>query len=299
MIRIGVDFGGTKIEAAALDAEGRFQARVRAPNPGDYEPARQVVRDLIAEAERQAGVGGSIGIGTPGSVSPKTGLMRNSNSLYLNGRPFREDLEQTLGRPVRMANDANCLALSEAMDGAAAGAGVVFAGILGTGCGGGLVVHRRLVEGLNGVAGEWGHNPLPWPRADELPVPTCWCGKPGCLELYISGTGLKTDFARHVGPAADAQSVVARARAGEAEAVAALDRYVDRLARALATVVNVVDPDAIVLGGGMSNVDELYARVPGALAAYVFSDICETPILAAAHGDSSGVRGAAWLWPPT
>jgi len=298
MIRIGVDFGGTKVEAAALDAEGNFQARVRAPNPGAYDAAREVVRDLIAEAEAQAGAKGSIGIGTPGSVSPKTGLMRNSNSLYLNGRPFREDLEQTLGRPIRMANDANCLALSEAMDGAAAGAGVVFAGILGTGCGGGLVANGKLVEGRNGVAGEWGHNPLPWPQPDELPAPKCWCGKPGCLELYISGTGLKTDYTGHGGQTPDAQTVVERARAGEANATAALDRYIDRLARALATVVNLVDPDAIVLGGGMSNVAELYARVPALTASYIFSDVFETPITAAAHGDSSGVRGTAWLWPP-
>jgi len=298
MIRIGVDFGGTKVEAAALDGDGNFQARVRAPNPGEYDAARAVVRDLIAEAERQAGATGSIGIGTPGSISPKTGLMRNSNSLYLNGRPFREDLEQTLGRPIRMANDANCLALSEAMDGAAAGLGVVFAGILGTGCGGGLVAFGNLIDGRNGVAGEWGHNPLPWPRADELPAPRCWCGQPGCLELYISGTGLRADYKGRGGDAADAQTVVARARAGEADAAGALGRYIDRLARALATVVNLVDPDAIVLGGGMSNVAELYDSVPALTAGYVFSDVFETPIVAAAHGDSSGVRGAAWLWPP-
>jgi fructokinase len=299
MIRIGVDFGGTKIEAAALDGEGRFQARVRAPNPGEYEAARTVVRDLIAEAERQAGAQGPIGIGTPGSVSPKTGLMRNSNSLYLNGRPFREDLETTLGRPVRMANDANCLALSEAMDGAAAGATVVFAGILGTGAGGGLVANGQLINGRNGIAGEWGHNPLPWPNPDELPAPRCWCGKPGCLELYISGTGFRADYARHGAAALDGPAIVAAARTGEAAASAALDRYIDRLARALATVVNLVDPDAIVLGGGMSNVAEIYDRVPTAIGTWIFSDICETPVVAAAHGDSSGVRGAAWLWPPT
>jgi fructokinase len=299
MIRIGVDFGGTKIEAAALDETGAFQARVRAANPGEYEAARAAVRDLVAEAEAQAGAKGSIGIGTPGSISPKTGRMRNSNSLYLNGRPFRENLEQTLGRPVRMANDANCLALSEAMDGAAAGLGVVFAAILGTGCGGGLVANGALINGRNGIAGEWGHNPLPWPRADELPAPTCWCGKPGCLELYISGAGLKADYQRHGGQTPDAQTVISLARGGEADATAALDRYIDRLGRALATVVNLVDPDAIVLGGGMSNVAELYARVPDLTAGYIFSDVFETPIMAAAHGDSSGVRGAAWLWPPT
>jgi fructokinase len=297
MIRIGVDFGGTKIEAAALDDAGCFQARVRAANPGDYDSALQAVRDLTAEAERQAGARGSIGVGTPGSISPRTGRVRNSNSLYLNGRPFREDLERTLGRPVRLANDANCLALSEALDGAAAGAEVVFAGILGTGCGGGLVANGCLIEGRNGVAGEWGHNPLPWPTAEEMPAPLCWCGKAGCLELYISGTGLKLDYLRHGGEAPDAQTIVARARAADTAAAAVLDLYVDRLARALAGIVNVVDPDVIVLGGGMSNVAELYDRAPGLLAGYVFSDTCETPIVAAAHGDSSGVRGAARLWP--
>jgi fructokinase len=298
MIRIGVDFGGTKIEAAALDAEGRFQARVRAPNPGSYEGAREAVRDLVAEAERQAGATGSIGVGAPGSVSPRTGLMRNANSVYLNGKPFREDLEQTFGRPVRIANDANCLALSEATDGAAAGAGVVFAAILGSGCGGGLVANGRLIEGRNGVGGEWGHNPLPWLRDDERPAPVCWCGKAGCLEVFISGRGLEADHARAGGDTLDAQMVVAHARAGDARSAAALERYIDRLARGLAGVVNVIDPDVIVLGGGMSNVDELYARLPIEIPAYVFADACETPIVAAAHGDSSGVRGAAWLWPP-
>jgi fructokinase len=298
MIRIGVDFGGSKIEAAALDREGRFQARVRAPNPAGYEAALETVRDLVAEAERQAGSHGSIGVGAPGSVSPRTGLMRNANSLYLNGQPFREDLEQALDRPVRLANDANCLALSEATDGAAAGDGVVFAAILGSGCGGGLVAQGSLIEGRNGVGGEWGHNPLPWPRDDELPPPTCWCGKRGCLELYISGRGLEADHARQGGEAASAEAVVGQARAGEARAASALDRYVDRLARGLATVVNLVDPDVIVLGGGMSNVSELYSLLPAAIGSYVFADAFETPIRAAAHGDSSGVRGAAWLWPP-
>ncbi len=298
MIRIGVDFGGTKIEAAALDADGRFLARVRRPNPGDYEAALATVRDLVAEAEKEAGQSGGIGIGAPGSVSLKSGLMRNANSVYLNGRPFREDLARALGRPIRMANDANCLALSEAADGAAAGGGVVFAAILGSGCGGGLVAHGSLIEGRNGVGGEWGHNPLPWPRPDELPPPVCWCGKPGCLELYISGRGLEADHSRSGGETLNGEGVVAAARTGDARARAALDRYVDRLARALATVVNLVDPDVIVLGGGMSNVDELYAHLPATIPPYVFADACETPIVAAAHGDSSGVRGAAWLWPP-
>jgi fructokinase len=298
MIRIGVDFGGTKIEAAALDAEGRFQARVRSDNPGAYDSALVAVRDLVAEAEREAGARGSIGVGMPGSVSAKTGLIRNANSLYLNGRRFGEDLEAALGRPVRLANDANCLALSEATDGAAAGAGVVFAAILGSGCGGGVVAHGRLIEGLNRVAGEWGHTPLPWPTADEAPLGTCWCGKPGCLELYLSGRGFEADHARTGGGRVDADAIVNQARAGDARAAAALDRYVDRLARGLAAIVNILDPDVIVLGGGMSNVGELYARLPAAIPLHVFSGDCDTPVRAAMHGDSSGVRGAAWLWPP-
>jgi fructokinase len=297
MIRIGVDFGGTKIEAAALDRRGRFQARVRTDNPGAYDGALAVVRDLVAEAERQAGGTGSIGVGIPGSVSAKTGLIRNANSLYLNGRRFREDLEAVLGRPVRLANDANCLGLSEAADGAGAGAGVVFAAILGSGCGGGVVVHGQLIEGRNRVAGEWGHTPLPWPTADELPLETCWCGKPGCLELYLSGRGFEADHVRRGGARISAAAIVEQARAGDAPATAALDRYVDRLARGLAVIVNIIDPDVIVLGGGMSNTTELYARLPVAVPPYVFSGDCDTPIVAAMHGDSSGVRGAAWLWP--
>jgi len=297
MIRIGVDFGGTKIEAAALDAEGAFQARVRADNPGAYDAALATVRDLVAEAERQAGANGSIGIGMPGSVSARTGLIRNANSLYLNGRRLREDLEGVLDRPVRLANDANCLALSEAADGAGAGADVVFAAILGSGCGGGVVAHGQLIEGLNRVAGEWGHTPLPWPIADELPLATCWCGKPGCLELYLSGRGFEADHARGGAPPIRAEAIVSRARKGDAIAAAALDRYVDRLARGLAVIVNILDPDVIVLGGGVSNVEELYARLPASIPPHVFSGDCDTPVRAAVHGDSSGVRGAAWLWP--
>ncbi|WP_334161323.1 ROK family protein [Phenylobacterium sp.] len=286
MIRIGVDFGGTKIEAAALDAEGRFQARVRAPSPKDYDAGLETVRALVAEAERQAGATAPrVGVGGPGSVSPKSGLMRGANSTQLNGRPFPQDLERTLGRPVRYANDANCLALSEATDGAGAGAGVVFAAILGTGVGAGVVVNGRLVAGRNGFAGEWGHAPLPWPTAEEYPGPPCWCGRQGCLELWVSGPALARDAGR------PAEAVAARPDA-------ALDRYIDRLARGLAMVCDVLDPDAIVLGGGMSNVDLLYDRLPAAIAPHVFSDVFETPVRKAAHGDSSGVRGAAWLWPP-
>jgi fructokinase len=292
MIRIGVDFGGTKIEAAALDGDGRFLARVRAPSPPDYAAALEAVRDLVAEAERQAGArAAAIGVGGPGSVSPANGRMRNANSTHLNGNPFPQDLAGVLKRPVRYANDADCLALSEATDGAGTGADVVFGVILGTGCGGGVVAHGRLLAGANRFAGEWGHTPLPWPTAEEHPGPACWCGRHGCMELWVSGAG----FARAAGRPAEA--VVAAARAGESLAAAELDRYVDRLARGLAVVCDVIDPDVIVLGGGLSKVDELYARLPSAIGGYVFSDCFATPVRPATHGDSSGVRGAAWLWP--
>lgn len=285
MIRIGVDFGGTKIEAAALDAGGRFLARVRAPTPPAYEDRLQATVDVVAEAERQAGVRAArIGVGGPGSPSPATGLMRNSNSTVLNDRPFPADLARVLGRPVRYANDANCLALSEATDGAAAGAAVVFAVIIGTGCGGGVAINGRPLEGRNLIAGEFGHTPLPWPRPDELPGVRCWCGRMNCLELWLSGTG----FARDAGRPAEI---------AVAEGDPAVDRYVDRLGRALAVVVDLLDPDVIVLGGGMSNIARLYDELPAAIAPHVFSDVFETPVCKAEHGDSSGVRGAAWLWP--
>lgn len=293
MIRIGVDFGGTKIEAAALDAGGRFLARVRGASPRSYEAGLEAVRELVAEAERQAGARASrIGVCGPGSPSPATGLMRNANSTELNGRPFPQDLARTLGRPVRYANDANCLALSEAADGAGAGERTVFAAILGTGCGAGITVDGRLLEGRNAFAGEWGHMPLPWPTEDEHPGPACWCGRRSCMELWVSGTG----FARDAG-GASGEVVAAAAHSGDAQAVAALDRYVDRLARGLAVVCDVIDPHVIVLGGGMSNLPELYDRLPGAIAPRVFSDVFITPVRRALHGDSSGVRGAAWLWP--
>lgn len=298
MIRIGVDIGGTKIEAAALDADGAYVARVRQPNPGDYDAFLTVVKDVVAEAEARAGVSGaSVGIGMPGSISPKTGLMRNANSVWMNGRPMREDLARTLGRPVRMENDANCFALSEATDGAAAGARVVFGAILGTGCGGGVVVDGRTIEGRNGVGGEWGHSPLPWSSKDEHQAHLCWCGRTDCLETWTSGSAFVEDYQRATGLIRDGAAIVAAARAGEAAAEGALDRYVSRLGRALASLCNLLDPDVIVLGGGMSNVDELYERVPPVVAHYIFSDTFETPIRRAAHGDSSGVRGAAWLWP--
>lgn len=294
MIRIGVDFGGTKIEAAALDADGRFVARVRGPSPREYEAGLAATREIVLEAERQAGVQAArIGVGGPGSPSPSSGLMRNANSTELNERPFPADLERALERPVRYANDANCLALSEAMDGAGADAEVVLALILGTGCGAGVTVGRRILEGRNGFAGEWGHMPLPWPAMAEHPGPSCWCGRRGCMELWVSGTGFSKDH----GGGLSGEQIIAAARQGDRAAAATLDRYIDRLARGLAVVCNVLDPDVIILGGGMSNVGELYERLPGAIAPLVFSDVFETPVRPAMHGDSSGVRGAAWLWP--
>lgn len=298
MIRIGVDFGGTKVEAAALDARGRFQARVRDANPGDYEAALETVRTLVAEARRQAGVAeASVGVGMPGSISPRTGMIRNANSVWLNGRPFGEDLANALGQPVRLENDANCFALSEAVDGAAAGAGMVFGAILGTGCGGGVVVDGRALSGRNGIAGEWGHAPLPWPRPEEYRAHRCWCGRDDCLETWTSGSAFVADYASASGRTLGGADIVAAARAGDSQAIAALDRYIDRLGRALAAMCDLIDPDVIVLGGGMSNVPELYDRLPAEVGRHIFSDVFETPIVQALHGDSSGVRGAAWLWP--
>lgn len=298
MIRIGVDIGGTKVEAAALDAGGAYVAQVRKPNPGSYEAFVEVVREVVAEAESQAGVtGASVGVGMPGSISKKTGLMRNANSVWMNDRPLCEDLMKALGRPIRMENDANCFALSEATDGAAAGARVVFGAIIGTGCGGGVVVDGRTIEGRNGVGGEWGHTPLPWPSKDEFQAHQCWCGRVDCLETWTSGSAFVEDYARATGLIRDGATIVAAARAGEAAAEGALDRYIGRLGRALASMCTLLDPDVIVLGGGMSNVDELYDRLPPVVAHYIFSDVFETPIRRAVHGDSSGVRGAAWLWP--
>ena len=298
MIRIGVDFGGTKIEAAALDPHGGFVARVRKPNPGSYAAAVETVRDLVAEAERAAGVAGAtIGIGVPGSLSPKTGRMRNANSVWLNGKLFQQDLEAALGRAVRLENDANCFALSEALDGAGAGAEVVFGAILGTGCGGGVVVRGKTVEGVNRIGGEWGHTPLPWPSAEERAAHRCWCGRPDCLETWISGSAFSAEYAGRTGERLDGAQIMERVRAGEAAAAATFADYVDRLGRALAVVCDILDPDVIVLGGGMSNVAELYERAPGAIETYVFSDVFVTPVRKAKFGDSSGVRGAAWLWP--
>lgn len=296
--RVGVDFGGTKIEAAALDAKGSFLSRVRAPNPGSYDAAIAVVCDLVSQVEQHAGSRGTVGVGTPGSISPRTGTMRNANSVWLNGRDFRRDLSAALGREIKMANDANCLALSEAVDGAAAGSKVAFAVIIGTGCGGGLVVNGQLVEGAHGVGGEWGHIPLPWPRRDEIDAPQCWCGQRSCLETWVSGSGLQRDFAKVTGQVLAGESIIQSARCGEAQAQAALARYIDRLGRGLAVICNIVDPDTIVLGGGLSNVSELYEQLPGIVRAHVFSDTWNARIVPAKWGDSSGVRGAARLWGP-
>lgn len=296
MVRIGIDFGGTKIEAAALSPDGDFLSRLRAPNPGAYDAAIAAVRDLIARTEAAVGPAASIGLGVPGSVNPATGLMRNANSTYLNGRDFTADLMAALGRPVRLANDANCLALSEAVDGAAAGCRVAFAIIIGTGCGGGLVVDGRLVEGANGIGGEWGHMPLPWPRAEEVPGPACWCGQSGCLETWVSGTGLRRDHAAATGNDQPGEWIINAARTGDAVAAAALDRYIHRLGRSMAVISNIVDPDVFVLGGGMSNVAELYERLVPVIRAHVFCDTWRARIAPARWGDSSGVRGAARLW---
>lgn len=296
MVRIGIDFGGTKIEAAALSEDGQLLATLRAPTPNTYDGAIATLRELIDRTEQQVGARGSIGVGAPGSVSPRTGVMRNANAVYLNGRRFKEDLSDALGRPVRLANDANCLALSEAVDGAAKGARSTFAIILGTGCGGGLVVDGKLLEGANGVGGEWGHMPLPWPSAEENPGPACWCGQHGCLETWVSGSGLRRDFKARTGRELTGEAILAAAMQGDGEAEAAFDRLIERLARAMAVICNIVDPDVFVLGGGLSNVDMLYERLPGLIEPRVFSDQWSARIVKARWGDSSGVRGAARLW---
>jgi fructokinase len=293
-MRIGIDLGGTKIEGIALADEGVTLARRRVPTPsGSYESTLAAVRDLVRALEAEAGAAdASVGVGMPGAISPKTGLVKNANSTWLIGRKLDRDLAAALGRPVRLANDADCFALSEATDGAAAGLAVVFGAILGTGVGGGIVIGGKLFAGADGIAGEWGHNPLPWPRDDERPGPSCYCGRRGCIETFLSGPGLARDHGGGLGGA----EVAARAAAGERQAAAALERYADRLARGLATVVNVVDPHAIVLGGGLSQIGALYERVPPLLAKYVFSDRVAARLLPPRHGDASGVRGAAWLW---
>jgi predicted NBD/HSP70 family sugar kinase len=295
-MRIGVDLGGTKIEALAMDPTGRDCGRVRVATPRhDYSGTIAAIVELVSRLEQRHGPA-SVGIGMPGIISPATGVVKNANSTWLNGRAFDRDLERALDRPVRIANDANCFALSEAADGAAAGAGIVFGVIAGTGVGGGIVVRGALVEGAHHIAGEWGHNPLPWPRDDERPGPACYCGRRGCIETFLSGPGLAADYAAHAGTTLEAHAIAAAAIAGDEPAIAVMSRYVDRLARALATIINVVDPDVIVLGGGLSNLDAPYAEVPGRWREWVFSDEVHTRLVKARHGDSSGVRGAARLW---
>lgn len=296
MVRIGIDFGGTKIEAAALSEDGQLLASLRAPTPSTYDGAIAALLELIERTEQQVGARASIGVGAPGSVSPRTGVMRNANAVYLNGRRFKEDLSEALGRPIRLANDANCLALSEAADGAARGARTTFAIILGTGCGGGLVVDGKLVDGANGVGGEWGHMPLPWPSAEENPGAACWCGQHGCLETWVSGSGLRRDFRARSGRDLTGEAILAAAGQGDGEAQAAFDRLVDRLGRAMAVICNILDPDVFVLGGGLSNIDALYDRLPGLIGPRVFCDQWSARIVKARWGDSSGVRGAARLW---
>ena len=299
-MRIGIDLGGTKIEAIALSPAGEEIARRRVPTPRDYLASLDAVTSLVGELERDAGRA-TVGVGIPGTIVPRTGLVKNANSTWLNGRPLGRDLEQRLGRPVRLMNDANCFALSEATDGAAAGAHVVFGVILGTGVGGGIVVDGRCLPGANLIAGEWGHNPLPWPGPEELPGPSCYCGKRGCIETWLSGPGFEHDHAGQTGRTLSGREIVQAATSGDPDATATLARYHDRLGRSLASLINVLDPDVVVLGGGMSNIPGLPESVSAVLPGYIFAagargEPVATRVVRAAHGDASGVRGAAWLW---
>lgn len=296
-MRIGIDLGGTKIEAIALNESGVELQRKRIATPqGDYHATLNAIAQLIADIETSTRQKGSIGLGTPGALSPTTRLMRNSNSVCLNGMPLKNDLENLLQRPLRLANDANCFALSEATDGAARGASVVFGVIVGTGTGAGVVVNRQVLTGPNAIAGEWGHNPLPWPRDDERPGTDCYCGKQGCIETFLSGPGLERDFWLATGEKLNAAEIVLRANNSESQAEQCLQRYENRMARSLAHIINVLDPHVIVLGGGMSNVQRLYKNVPAIWGQHVFSDSVLTQLLPPKFGDTSGVRGAAWLW---
>ena len=303
-LRIGIDLGGTKIEGLALGDDGREidRRRVAAPR-GNYDQTIRAIVDLVTAIEAACGAeavkspAAKVGVGIPGTTSPATGLIKNANSTWLIGHPLAEDLSRALGRPVRLANDANCFALSEATDGAAAGAAVVFGVIIGTGTGGGLVVNGQIVVGANAIAGEWGHNPMPSPQDDERPGPPCYCGRSGCIETFLSGPALARDYIARGGDDLSAADVANLAERGDPRAIACIERYEQRFARAIATITNVVDPDVIVLGGGVSNIARLYENVPRLWAAYVFSDHVATRLVRAKHGDASGVRGAAWLWP--
>ena len=306
-MRIGIDLGGTKIEAIALDHNGETLARRRVDTPdSDYTGTIEAIVELVLQLEIETGRTGNVGVGTPGAVQPGTGLLKNANSICLNGKPLQADLETSLQRSVRLANDADCFALSEASDGVAAGLAVVFGVIVGTGTGGGVVVNGQLLNGPNAITGEWGHNPLPWPRPEELPGPSCYCGKFGCIETFLSGPGLTLDYKAATANTVDAASIVAlaedRTQRGHAAAEVTMQRYEHRMAKALASVINLLDPDVIVLGGGLSSVQRLYESVPKLWGEYVFSagasgEAVRTRLLPPLHGDSSGVRGAAWLWP--
>jgi len=298
-MRIGIDLGGTKIEIIVLDADGTEILRRRVPTPQDgYDAIVSTLLALVKRTEQELGTNTTVGIATPGSVSPQTGRIKNSNTTALIGQPLREDLELAMGRPIRMANDANCMALSEAVDGAGAGYDVVFGAILGTGTGGGLAVAGQTILGRNAIAGEWGHNPMPWPTEEEWPGPKCYCGRTGCIETFLSGPGMVRDHRLHGGGEEDTALAIAQAAGeGDALAQATLDRYSQRLARGLASVINLVDPDVIVLGGGLSNIAWIYESVPRQWGRWIFSDHVVTELRPTSHGDSSGVRGAAWLWP--
>jgi fructokinase len=297
-MRIGIDLGGTKTEAVALGEDGVELLRRRIPTPRSYAASLDALVELVESVERELGQRGTVGIGIPGMISPATGRVRNANSTWLIGEPLGTELESRLGRPVRLMNDANCFALSEATDGAAAGAPVVFGVILGTGVGGAVVVHGHCLTGANLIAGEWGHNPLPWPTPDELRGPPCYCGKRGCIETYLSGPGLERDHRERTGQSLSTREIVAAAEGGDGSARESLDLYHDRLGRGLASVIDVLDPDVVVLGGGMSNLPGLADAARDAILPYAFTDTLATRVVLNRHGDSSGVRGAAWLWPP-
>ncbi len=297
-MRIGIDLGGSKIEGIALDDSGRavFRHRIATPRH-DYAATVTAIRELVEQIEEETGRSGTVGIGIPGAISPYSGLVKNANSTWLIGQPLQQDLEAALVRPIRIANDANCFIVSEVTDGAAAGAEIAFGVIIGTGTGGGIAIHRQPLVGANAISGEWGHNPLPWPKAEEIPGHECYCGKSGCIETWLSGPGFSRDHQRQGGRGDNPKEINRLAEEGDLLAEASLQRYEDRLARALASVINILDPDVIVLGGGMSNLSRLYENVPHRWERYVFSDHVTTRLCQAAHGDSSGVRGAAWLWP--
>ena len=297
-MRIGIDLGGTKIEALAMDDAGRIIARHRvATPPQSYQATIDAIKQLVETIEAQTGERGSVGVGAPGAISPATGRVKNANSTCLNGERVDVDLSRALAREVRLQNDANCFALSEATDGAASGASVVFGVIVGTGTGGGVVIDGSLLTGPNAIAGEWGHNPLPWPNSDELPGPACYCGRSGCVECYLSGPGFANEYYRMAGEELEPAAIVACAAEGDALAEACTMRYEDRMARSLSQVINMLDPDVIVLGGGMSKINRLYTNVPLQWDSYVFSDRVDTRLVPPRHGDASGGRGAAWLWP--